>query len=241
MTPSLEDQSGRLLRVSLCTTAKRENGPHENEDSAAENVDTGRFAVSDGASTAARAEVWSSLLTEAFVNGDNPLAGDTLTALRQRWRELVCGRDLAWYAKEKLARGSAATFLGLQVDTDGYHLTAVGDSCLFHISEQKLALVAPLTDWTEFSRFPQLVHTAPDIPIPPDHVHSTSGRLGDGDVLLLATDAVAKYLLRRHSETGELPSILEHVADDEQFSQFVERARERGLDNDDSTVCVVWM
>lgn len=226
------------LRVAVRTTAKRGNEPQENEDSAAENADAGRFAVSDGAATTARAEVWSRLLTEAYVNGADPLADDTLTALRRAWQERVREPNLPWYAREKLARGSAATFLGVQVEAHGYHATAVGDSCLFHLAGNDLVLTGPLTDWTEFSRFPELVHTTSDVL--PGQVWSGSRKLGAGDVLLLATDAVAKYLLQRHSETGELPHILDHLVNDEVFTQFIDQARNHGLDNDDSTVCVVW-
>ena len=81
------------LRVAVRTTAKRGSEPHENEDSTAKNIDAGRFAVSDGAATTARADVWSRLLTDAFVNGADPLADDTLTTLRQTWQELVHGPD----------------------------------------------------------------------------------------------------------------------------------------------------
>lgn len=228
------------MRVAVRTAAKRDSEPEENEDNAAENVGTGRFAVSDGASTTARSEVWSRLLAEAYVKGDDPLAEATLAELRRAWSDRVYVPDLAWHAKEKLTRGSAATFLGLRVNASGYHMTAVGDSCLFHISDGVLVFVGPLTEWTQFSRFPELVHTTPDLPVPPEHVRSDSGTLHSGDVLLLTTDAIAKYLMRRHSETGKLPPILDHLGDAEQFAEFVERAREQGLDNDDSTVCVVW-
>lgn len=240
MTRSPADPGGRSLRAAVRTAAKRDSRPEENEDSAAENAVTGRFAVSDGASTAARSEVWSRLLADAYVSGDNPLADDTLAALRRAWSERVHVPNLAWHAREKLTRGSAATFLGLRVDADGYHMTAVGDSCLFHISGGDLVFAGPLTEWTQFSRFPELVHTTPDLPVPSEQVRSAGGPLASGDVLLLATDAVAKYLLRWHSDTGELPPILDHLGDNEQFAGFVGRARAQGLDNDDSTVCVVW-
>jgi Protein phosphatase 2C len=230
----------RTPGVVVRTVPKNGNGPDENEDSAAGDVVSGRFAVSDGASTAARAEVWSKLLTDAFVQGEDPLATDTLSTLRRHWQDRVCTPELAWYAREKVARGSAATFLGVWLDGNAYRMTAVGDSCLLHLSGQELVLVAPLTDWREFSRFPELVHTAPNRPVSPGHVWSGGGRLGDGDVLLLVTDAVAKYLLWQRSETGRLPDILGHLGDDEQFAGFVEQARERGMANDDSTACVVW-
>lgn len=228
------------LDVVIRTVPKRENTPEENEDSAAGNAERGRFAVADGASTTARSEVWSAMLTESFVNGEEPLAHDVLNRLRGDWWDRVEEPGLAWHAKAKLMGGSAATFLGVAVEYDRYAMTSVGDSCMFHLSEQKLLSAAPLTEWSAFSRFPEAVHTRSDAAVSPDAIQSVSGTLSEGDVLLLATDAVAKHLLRRHRENGALPPILDHLADEDEFADFIEQERERGLDNDDSTVCVVW-
>jgi hypothetical protein len=228
------------LDVVIRTVPKRGNAPEENEDSAAGNAERGRFAVADGASTTARSEVWSAMLTESFVNGEEPLTHDVLTRLRRDWWDRVDEPGLAWHANTKLMRGSAATFLGVAVEADRYTLTSVGDSCMLHLAEQKLLSAAPLTEWSVFSRFPEAVHTRSDIPVSPAEIRSVNGTLSDGDVLLLATDAVAKHLLRHHSETGALPPILDHLADEDEFADFIEQERERGLDNDDSTVCVVW-
>ncbi|GAB2663110.1 hypothetical protein GCM10027271_22130 [Saccharopolyspora gloriosae] len=228
------------LDVVIRTVPKRGNAAEENEDSAAGDAEGGRFAVADGASTTARSEVWSAMLAESFVNGEDPLADDVLTRLRRDWWARVNELDLAWHAKAKLAGGAAATFLGVVVEADRYALSSVGDSCMLHLAEQKLLSAAPLTEWSAFSRFPEAVHTRSDIAVSPAEIRSVSGTLSEGDVLLLATDAVAKHLLRHHSETGALPPILDHLADEDEFADFIERERERGLDNDDSTVCVVW-
>jgi hypothetical protein len=163
----MSEPAARPLKVKRQTTAKRGCEPGENEDSSAENVSQGRFSVSDGASTAARSEVWSRLLTSTFVRGDDPLDRDVLAELRRAWWTSVFDEDLTWFAREKLSQGSAATFLGLWIDGDRYEVTAVGDSCLFHISDQELVLAAPLDDWTQFSRFPNLVSTDPPTAHPP--------------------------------------------------------------------------
>lgn len=228
-----------LLKAVLRTTAKRGHASHENEDHAAENPAKGRFSVSDGASTSARSDVWSRLLTDAFVQGQDPLDPHVLGDLRRQWWDLVFDDKLPWYAHEKLARGSAATFVGLRVDGDVYEATAVGDSCLFHIRKDELVLAAPYDHWTQFSRFPPLVMTNHAVPQLHEHRWSGEGHLLEGDVLVLATDAVAKHLLRVHAEDGTFP-VLDHITDHASFAAFVEHQRDHRLDNDDSTVCVVW-
>ncbi len=230
---------GQPLSAVLRTAVKRDREPHENEDSVAANTAEGRFAVSDGVSTSARPKVWSDLLTNAFVHGDDPVTPTVLARLRRTWWDAVHDPDLPWFAQAKLAQGATATFLGLHVHGDTYRVTAVGDSCLFHIRGRELVLAAPLHHWTEFSRFTETLGTSPEWPFSPDQVWSGGGEFAVGDVLLLATDAVARHLLRRYAEEDVLLPIHEHVGDDAEFAAFVRRERERGLDNDDSTVCVV--
>lgn len=232
--------SGPRLNAVLRTAVKQDREPHENEDSVAANTAEGRFAISDGVSTAARSEIWSALLTDAFVRGDDPVTPTVLTRLRRAWWDAVHEPDLPWFAHAKLAQGAAATFVGLQVDRSTYRITAVGDSCVLHLRERELVLAAPLHHWTGFSRFTETLSTDPERPGGEDQVWSGGGEFATGDVLLLATDAVARHLLHRYADEGVLPPIWEHVGDDAEFSDFVRRERARGLDNDDSTVCVVW-
>ena len=225
--------------VGMRSTPKSDRQPHENEDSVAENADEGRFAISDGASTSARSEVWSGLLTDSFVNGADPLVPETLAELRKRWWELVFDAALPWYAQDKLVQGGAATFVGLQVDSGTYRVTAIGDSCLFHIRQEEILLAGPLTRWEQFTRSPALLSTRPDAPPIRDELWHGGGHFRPGDVFLLATDAIAKHLLRERHEHGRLLPISAQLESDEQFADFVCRERGQGLDNDDATVCVV--
>ncbi|PRY29700.1 protein phosphatase 2C domain-containing protein [Umezawaea tangerina] len=231
--------NGAVFRATTRTTGKRDGLPHENEDSVSVNAEEGWFAVSDGASTAARSEVWSGLLTRAFTRGEDPFDPVTTARLGSEWWEAVFAPDLPWFAHEKLVRGSAATLVGLRLSGHSYEATAIGDSCLFHIREGALLLAAPLDGSARFSRFTPLLGTGVDGGHAPDDVWSGRGEFVDGDLFLLATDAVSKRLLRHHEEHGTLWPVCDHVSDDEVFAEFVERERDRGLDNDDSTVCVV--
>ncbi|MBO4209500.1 hypothetical protein GSF22_26430 [Micromonospora echinofusca] len=215
--------------------------PYENEDSAGMAPATGRFAVADGASTSARPEVWSRLLVTSFVEeGLDPLAPEVLVALRRKWSALVDSPSLPWYAQAKLQRGADSTFLGLQVDSASrtFRAHGVGDSCLFHLRGAEVLLVGPVTSPDDFSRFPELVSSLAGAEAPP--VTTLSGGYQAGDVFLLATDAIARYLLVTYERHGRTAAW--HRTPDG-YAQFVRRVasyRRRGqLANDDTTLCVV--
>jgi hypothetical protein len=91
----------------------------------------------------------------------------------------------------------------------------------------------------QFSRFPDLVSTRFDAPRIGDELWVGGGMFADGDVLLLATDALAHHLLDVYERCGELPPVVDNACADEKFAEFVEDRRRLGMANDDTTVCVV--
>lgn len=214
----------------------------ENEDSHEANKALGRYAVADGASTAARSEVWSRLLTRSFVvEKRDPLCSHTLTDLRTRWWNTVSGGSLPWFARTKLLEGSAATFLGLALDPERFHARAVGDSCLFHLRGDNLLSGGPLERSEQFTRSPPLVYTHPSRELLNDDVWVSQGTYCRGDTFVLATDAAAKYLLRQYETNGTMSSLLQSGNDSAVFRSRVCELRSTGqLDNDDTTVCVIW-
>ncbi len=230
--------TGSGLSALIQTVAKNGRTPDENEDSAATDASAGLFAIADGAATSARPEVWSRLLVESFVGERlNPLAPQALARLRGQWRTAVMRDGLAWYAEAKLAEGAAATFLGLRVEpaTRSFHAIAVGDSCLFHLRHHSLLSVGPIQRAADFGRFPDLVSSRPDIR--PAPATDMCGTYRVGDVFLLATDAMAEFLLAAYERYGLLP--IGHLLD-ARFQRRVVAYRDRGrIGNDDTTVCAV--
>lgn len=211
----------------------------ENEDSAAVSKTTSRFAIADGASTSARPELWSEILVEAFAHeGLDPLAPNVLSVLRQRWWKAANLPALPWFAQAKLAEGSAASFIGLTLTSTGFYLRALGDSCLLHIRDGEIILTCPLQHPKEFSRFPKLVTTREDDALS-DSVWEGGGQYEQGDLFVLASDALAKYLLHAYHRDGHLPPIVAGVDSDDRFIDFVNYHRNLGMDNDDTTICVV--
>lgn len=215
--------------------------PQENEDSAEANSRSGRFAISDGASTAARSEVWSEILTSAFVfERKDPFESTVLSELRTRWWDRVHSDSLPWFAQSKLLEGSAATFLSLTVHNGRFRVTAVGDSCVFHIRGEEIIARGPLDCSADFTRFPALLTTRPDTTAADEEVWSKEGEYHAGDVFILATDAAAKYILRWHEQKNIIPRIPNYGDSPAGFLKQVDHLRNQAwLDNDDTTLCVV--
>lgn len=191
---------------------------------------TVRAAVADGATESAFAGLWARTLVEGFVEADATLAetfGEFVHRTRRTFGDRVAEREagLAWYASAKAEEGAHAAFLGFVIYPSGaWRAVAVGDCCLFHLREGELLEAWPLDDPGAFDNRPALVGSRFDGAEP--DVQTTSGAWADGDRIVLATDALAAYLLGNEA----LPEVFEDV------EAFVAEARADGMRNDDVTL-----
>ena len=228
------------LPASAQSVPKAGRSADENEDAFELDDSKGRYAVADGVSTAARPEVWSQLLVHAFVTDEMSVARpETLRDLSKRWGHLTAGENLPWYAQEKLASGSSATFVGLIVEhsSGAFTAEAVGDTCLFHVRRGTLLKSYPLTRSDQFGRTPAQVTTMTSSGV--DQVGILNGQGQPWDQLIIATDAMSKFLLHVYERRGEFPTLID-LARGSHFSEYVRIHRDlRRLDNDDTTLCVV--
>lgn len=165
---------------------------------------------------------------------------EALNRLRGRWHGLVTANaDLPWYARAKLVQGAHSTFLSLLLDTvnDCYHAVAVGDSCYFQIRGNRILSVGPIEGAGDFDRFPELVGSRPESS-PSGMMYS--GLYRDGDIFVLATDAMAKFVMTVAERYGRIPPVADMIGSSPQFLRAILRWRARRLlDNDDTTMCVV--
>jgi hypothetical protein len=230
---------------------KAGNRPEEYEDAFAVRSDDperiARIAVADGATESSFSALWAALLVERWVRGDatGPEFLSRLGAARRLWRRSVGRRRLPWYAAEKAARGAYAAFLGVALDRSSRHwrAVAIGDCCLFQLAGLgpglRLVRAFPLARSEEFGSSPFLlgsIERAGDDPS--RHVQVAEGLLGLDGTLLLASDALSAWLLRR-AERGdpawEAVSGL-GVGDAAEFEALVAAARDDGARNDDMTL-----
>jgi hypothetical protein len=239
------------LRWHAFHTHKRGNAPDEYEDAFAGDAAKGRFAVADGASESSFAATWAKLLAGGFVAAQRrPWRDlDWLGPARQQWAADVDHRPLPWFAEEKRELGAYATLLGIALrgDREGgaWRALAVGDSCLFRLRAGKLGRSFPLARSSDFGNLPALLGSrGRSADTPPQGIRRARGQWRTGDRILLATDALAEWLLRRHenkqSPADDIDHLLAEAAPQDAFAGWVEERRERQvLRNDDVTLVVL--
>lgn len=196
-------------------------------------------AVADGATESVFAQRWAEQLAKGFVqeklSGPEALAA-RLPAWQADWVAAVDSHAdaLPWYAAEKAEQGAFAAFLGLTLQPGGaWQAVAVGDCCLFHLRGDAVNRQWPVEAREQFGHRPALLPSRAEQTLP--EIQRCEGICRPGDALLLATDAVAAWLMH----TGP------HAAlsfDEAIFREAVAQARAAGaLRNDDATLLVLEM
>ena len=158
-----------------------------------------RLAVADGATESAFAGAWAQHLVRQFVDE----SVDSETDLRERlpawqaaWQVEVGeqAKGLPWYAAAKAEQGAFAAMLGLTVRPEGtWKALAVGDCDLLHLRDGALHAAWPLDDPEQFTHRPALLSSREGAAVPA--VQERSGTWRPGDAFVLATDALAAWLL----------------------------------------------
>ncbi|HEV2672791.1 MAG TPA: hypothetical protein VGU74_16995, partial [Gemmatimonadales bacterium] len=95
----------------------------------------------------------------------------------------------------------------------------------------------PLEQSSQFTMSPYLIGSRSDGEPRNERIQISKGSLRDGDMLLLATDAMAAWLLKRHEEERPLWNWLyRKLSTPESFAAMVAYGRKHGLRNDDFTL-----
>lgn len=241
------------LTVSHFITHKKAESPDDCQDAAELDDEQGRYAVADGVTLSFFPKKWATLLVKHFCESpDLPLTETDwhawLEPIQQKWykqvAERITERNLYYLTNPFIEKESAlATFIGLEFNKENgeWRTMIVGDSCLFHIrgTELKSYLIERSSDF--------MIHTEAVASFPKDNHHRPTvidGHAKPGDTFILATDALAKWMLE-HEEVGKLDVVLDALKaleTDEQFHQFVCEARHNEgvrLDNDDVTLMLI--
>ena len=218
------------------------------------SADRALMAICDGASEAAFSREWANILTDAFIsrpldleNLDGAVLTNWLGPCESEWNEGVPWERIPWHGEAKTRAGSLAALLGLTVEqtpnrSGGFpwRAVAIGDCCLFVVREGELEVSFPLDESGQFNSTPSLICSNPDNSGDLwEQVRLLSGEFRQGDLILLASDALASWLLQR-CESGAKPwETLLELEEAEWEGWVQERRQERSMRNDDSTLIVV--
>ena len=210
-----------------------------------------RAAVADGASESAFAREWANELVDAFVTAPPAPRGPTegsldgwLPAARERWHASVPWDRLPWHGEAKARNGAFAALVAMTVRAASgnprrlsWQALAVGDSCLFVVRDGRLAVSFPVEDASAFDNTPHLVGSNADNPGHAwEAVHWLDGECAAGDLLVLASDAIAQWFLAA-AAAGEKPWEAVASRDPSEWGDWVAAQRRAGLmRNDDVTL-----
>lgn len=220
-------------------------------DAVDEETDRSSYAVADGATETSFSGIWARLLVEAYGSGSVARRGlpRSLPRLQQQWRVLVGDRPLPWYAQQKLQSGAFSSLLGLTIyepparppDRSLWKTTGVGDSNLFQVRDDHLAVAFPIARSQDFNSRPHLLSTDPGRNASlAAHTRFHHGRAAPGDVFYLMTDAIACWFLLEVERGGkpwrDFDDILASPDAQTIDAWIAERRRSGDLRNDDVTV-----
>ena len=239
-------------------TVKAGNRPDECEDASRiwlSGDGPARLSVCDGASESAFARVWAQILAESLVM--RPFDMDSLEGLAlaewlepcvNQWNGAVPWGRIPWHGEAKTRAGSLATILAMQIDwTAGpsgalsWQAAAVGDCCLFIVRDDALSVSFPMEESGQFNSTPPLVCSNPaNNGNVWSHVRQLRGECLPGDLIILASDALAAWMLQEHESGGRPWETLLSLDSEKRWREWVQTMRgERAMRNDDTTMITV--
>ena len=213
-----------------------------------------RAAVADGASDSAFARQWANALADAFVSAppepddlDDDALATWLAPPQQAWHDAVPWDRIPWHGEAKARAGAFATLVGLTIGAAPnypaalrWQAMAVGDSCLFVVRDDDLAVSFPVAAAAEFDNNPALLCSNPaNSANADDALKQDGGNCEPGDLFILASDALAAWFLARHA-CGERPWDTLAALTAATWEGWVNEQRGAGLmRNDDVTLVTI--
>lgn len=215
------------------------------------NPATKSIAVSDGMSQSIFQKYWAQILAEKYTETVDWVPNlESVRELSPIWdakvsryleEEEQAGRN-PWRAKGSIAKGlsAGATILGVRFVNDEWFCDVLGDSCFILVRDNHIEKLLTSEDVEAFDNYPDYYDSNPK-KTGKGTLKSESGKLMQGDVILLVSDPFSDYLLKNQG-TGNEPVLVDRligINSHEEFEAVVAEWRERGMHNDDSTLVII--
>ncbi len=212
-------------------------------------------AIADGAASSLYPRKWADIVVQAFccqpeisIEHISKSSQDWLRPLQENWRQYYLSKVSGsrkrnwWEAGSETKDHGYATFVGLRIQHPTsagerkWEAVAVGDSCLFKIDRKNSKLKTfPLEKSSDFKSVAKCVHSLPEYSsFSPSFI---KGLYKEGDIFLLATDALAQWIFKDSSRNGDRWKQIIELTTPEDFVSFINHLRQDNLiKNDDTTL-----
>lgn len=211
--------------------------------------------MADGATQTSFSGLWANFLVKhcAETRLSEYTFQNVVNKAQIEWQLSLKDLDLPWHAQEKVRLGAFSALAWLEIQYDPLHPStaftwsalAVGDCCLFIAHNHTIYLSLPLQDPSEFNNSPVLIPSKSEkMDSIKKNVHTSRGSLMRGDQLILASDAISSWIMRKpvkdQREYLEMVKTVKNSRDDGSFSAWVNRLRKNGeLRNDDTSLIFI--
>ncbi len=244
------------LQARVFTFPKDPEHPEQYEDAYTMDAAAGVAVVADGVASSLFSRHWAGILTKAVLaDVPDPTNQDGfaewIAKRRREWSEQIDTASLAWFQKAKLPVGAFSTLLWIRLlpvekeepgafGASRLHGFAIGDSCLFHVRRGELVRTYPIQKAEDFQGDPLALGS---VDLKRDTLlkfEELDVHCYDDDLLVLCTDAVAEWALRR-IESGNPPAWDDYWnVTEEQWRAEITRLREdRQMRYDDATLLLL--
>jgi hypothetical protein len=226
---------------------KNGSASQECQDAVAWDDQKTTFAIADGVSDSAFQRLWANILVNSFVADARTLhsfskawLANWLRSQQSVWHSQVNWETIPWHGRLKAQQtGAQATFLGIRLlpDRRSWVGIAIGDCNLFRFSKDgTLRESIPNIQSADFSNATQAFSsTVQNQDQMLSQVKLIQGTFEPGDSIVLATDAMARWMLERletqRNPLQEIPASVEPGV----FDQWVSAQRRSGALKDDDT------
>lgn len=231
-------------------------------DAYAVNPSLGLVAISDGVTNSVFPDVWANLLVKTFCETtgseldalfDLKNIDSWLDPIRKQWsadvKSIIDQNDFEPEITNKflLKKPAAATFIGIQfIDQPAgarWRALIIGDSVAMQIRNKRIIGSYLISKSDEFS---QKTYGLTSYPISNTQLQMVQGDTKKGDLFLLVTDALGKWLLQLSESSEQLfimaLDLMTGMQEPGQFEKFVVQQRldrKRRLDLDDTSFILV--
>lgn len=247
------------LPVILTTTKE---GESENADFCNYIFKDGRvnsIAISDGATGCSFSNYLAQSLVKGFLCTENPKNSnkknksiifnafvETNKIIEKKISNFLNTNGLkSLLIIEKARKGACATFLGIQINYNNktFYCLWIGDSCIFQIRAKKI--IKALPNIKNFTNHPELLKSI----MTRDEIlfkSQNQNKWEYGDVFLLATDALAEWVVRNEGNehwNKFLSYFVEKESSDVTYDFFykwvVNKRLKKMIEDDDTTCCIL--
>ncbi len=187
------------------------------QDKYSVNSERKTFALADGTTQSFNSEIWAEIITKEFVANPILNANELITSFTKQVElyksakfEFSTNPAKASLEKAKQNKGGTATFIGLQfTEQNKLDVISCGDTNLFLLNSENKIIPFPFADVDSLDANNYFINTEQLLQNKIDETFFKQRTLeySPSDVLILATDALSRLILKKPSTITELIGI----------------------------------